>query len=54
MAGEIIQYETEDGDRWPQRAVNAPSAVEQHFIEATATVKQIAADKPGNGKDGAK
>jgi hypothetical protein len=33
-------------DRWHQRAINAPSAVEQHFIEATAKVKQIEAAKP--------
>jgi hypothetical protein len=32
-------------DRWHQRAINAPSAVEQHFIEATAKVKQIEAAK---------
>lgn len=32
-------------DRWHTRAINAPSAVEQHFIEATAKVKKLAADK---------
>lgn len=43
--------EAED-DRWHSRAINAPSAVEQHFIEATATVKKLAADKPAKGKGG--
>lgn len=32
-------------DRWHSRAINAPSAVEQHFIEATAKVKQLADKK---------
>lgn len=32
-------------DLWHQRAINAPSAVEQHFIEATAKVKRIEAVK---------
>jgi hypothetical protein len=41
-------------DRWHIRAINAPSAVEQHFIEATAKVKKLAADKPARGKGGAK
>lgn len=41
-------------DRWHQRAINAPSAVEQHFIEATAKVKKLVADKPAKGKGGAK
>uniref|UniRef100_UPI002FE30EC6 virulence RhuM family protein n=1 Tax=Noviherbaspirillum sp. TaxID=1926288 RepID=UPI002FE30EC6 len=41
-------------DRWHTRAINAPSAVEQHFIEATAKVKKLAADKPAKGKGGAK
>lgn len=36
-------------DRWHQRAINAPSAVEQHFIEATAKVKQIEATKSKAG-----
>ena len=40
-------------DRWHTRAINAPGAVEQHFIEATAKVKTLAADKP-IGKGGAK
>ena len=35
-------------DRWHSRAINAPSAVEQHFIEATAKVKKLAADKKRN------
>jgi hypothetical protein len=39
-------------DRWHQRAINAPSAVEQHFIEATAKVKQIEAAKPKTPKGG--
>jgi len=41
-------------ERWHSRAINAPSAVEQHFIEATAKVKKLAADKPAKGKGGAK
>ena len=41
-------------DRWHTRAINAPSAVEQHFIEATTKVKKLAADKPAKGKGGAK
>lgn len=44
----------EEYDRWHTRAINAPSAVEQHFIEATAKVKKLAADKPAKGKGGAK
>ena len=40
-------------DRWHARAINAPSAVEHHFIEATAKVKKLAADKPVKGKGGA-
>jgi hypothetical protein len=40
-------------DRWHQRAINAPSPVEQHFVEAMAKVKQIEAAKPkGKGKRG--
>lgn len=38
-------------DRWHRRAINAPSAVEQHFIEATAKVKQIEAGKPKGRRD---
>lgn len=30
---------------WNQRRINAPSAVEQHFLEATQAVKRIAAEK---------
>ena len=41
-------------DRWHSRAINAPSAVEQHFIEATAKVKKLAADKSSKDKGGAK
>ena len=39
-------------DRWHTRAINAPSAIERHFIEATAKVKKLAAEKPA-GKGGA-
>ena len=39
-------------DRWHNRAINASSAVEQHFIAATAKVKKLAADKPAKGKRG--
>lgn len=41
-------------DRWYTRAINEPSAVEQHFIEATAKVKKLARNKPAKGKGGAK
>jgi len=41
-------------NRWHTSAINAPSAVEQHFVKATAKVKKLAADKPAKGKDGAK
>jgi len=40
-------------DRWHQRAINAPSAVEQHFVEAIGKVKKIATDKPAKRKGGA-
>ena len=42
-------------DRWHARAINAPSPVEQHFVEAIGKVKQIEAGKPKgkrNGKGG--
>lgn len=39
-------------DRWHSRAINAPSTVEQHFIEATAKVKKLAADPARAGKVG--
>ena len=45
MAGEVIQYQTEDGVT-VSRAINAPSVVEQHFVEAIGKVKQIEAAKP--------
>lgn len=38
---------------WHARAINAPSAVEQHFIEATEKIKKLAAEKPAKGKGGA-
>lgn len=41
-------------DRWYNRAINAPSPVERHFIEATEKVKKLAAEKPAKGKGGAK
>ena len=40
-------------DRWHTRAINAPSAVERHFIEATAKVKKLAAEKPAGKGDAA-
>lgn len=36
MAGELIQYQTEDG----------VTPVEQHFVDAVGKVKQIEAAKP--------
>ena len=33
-------------DRWHTRAINAPSPVEQHFVEVIGKVKQIEAAKP--------
>jgi hypothetical protein len=33
-------------DRWHARAINAPSPVEQHFVEVIGKVKQIEAAKP--------
>lgn len=33
-------------DRWHTRAINAPSPVEQHFVDAIGNVKQIEASKP--------
>lgn len=82
MAGEIIQYQTEDGvtvklgdhpqlagagriqakvatkkvdaeyDAWHTRAINAPSAVEQHFLEAVSKAKAIEAGRPKLAKGG--
>lgn len=40
--------------RWHTRAINAPSSVEQHFLDAIAKAKKLAADKPAKGKGGAK
>lgn len=53
-AKQAQRYVDAEYDRWHTRAINAPSAVEQHFIEATAKVKALAADKPTKGKGGAK
>lgn len=39
-------------DRWHARAINAPSPVEQHFVEAIGKVKQIEAAKPKGGRKG--
>lgn len=48
MAGETIQYRTGDGVTFIC-AIDAPSAVEQNFIEATAKVQKLAADKKREG-----
>jgi hypothetical protein len=39
-------------DRWHSRAINAPSAIEQHFVEAIGKVKQIEAAKPKAARRG--
>lgn len=44
----------EEYERWHLRALDEPSAVEMHFIEATANVKKIAAERPFKGKGGVK
>lgn len=36
----------EEYQRWHQRQINAPSEVEQHFLEATQNAKRIAASRP--------
>lgn len=39
-------------DRWHARAINAPSAVEQHFVDAIGKVQQIEAGKPKLARKG--
>ena len=39
-------------DQWHARAINAPSPVEQHFVEAIGKVKQIEAVKPKVSRKG--
>ena len=39
-------------DRWHTRAINAPSPVEQHFVDAIGKVKQIEASKPKAARKG--
>ncbi len=39
-------------DAWHARAINAPSAVERHFVEAVGKAKAIAASKRGKGEEG--
>ena len=51
MAGEIIQYQTEDGAT-VTRAINAPSAVEQHFVKAMDNAQAIEASQPAVTKKG--
>lgn len=41
-------------DRWHTRAINAPSAVEQHFIEAVGKAKALEKSVTKPGKGGAK
>ena len=53
IADVVQRHVDAEYDRWHTRAINAPSAVEQHFIEATAKVKKLAADKPAKGKKSA-
>ncbi|MBY4637299.1 virulence RhuM family protein [Sphingopyxis sp. XHP0097] len=38
-------------DKWHTRAIEAPSAVERHFLEATQAVKQIGAQRKKGGGD---
>ena len=38
-------------DKWHARAIEAPSAVERHFLEATQAVKQIGAQRKRGGGD---
>lgn len=44
----------EEYERWHLRALEEPSVVERHFLEATAKVKQLAANKPAKGNGGTK
>ena len=39
-------------DRWHTRAINAPSPVEQHFVDAIGKVKQIEAAQPKVARKG--
>ena len=39
-------------DKWHTRAIEAPSAVERHFLEATQAAKQIGAQRKMGGGDG--
>ena len=39
-------------DRWHARMIEAPSAVEQHFLEATQAAKRIEATRPKTGRKG--
>jgi hypothetical protein len=39
-------------DAWHARAINAPSAVEQHFVEAIGKAKAIEAGRPAVAKKG--
>ena len=39
-------------DKWYTRAIEAPSAVERHFLEATQVVKQVGAQRKKGGGNG--
>jgi hypothetical protein len=39
-------------DRWHTRAINAPSPVEQHFVDAISAVRRIEAAKPKAARKG--
>ena len=39
-------------DRWHARTINAPSPVEQHFVEVIGKVKQIEAAQPKVARKG--
>ncbi|GEM_PF-6680083 len=45
MASEIIQHQMEDGAP-ATLAINAPSAVERHFVKAMDEAKAIEASRP--------
>jgi hypothetical protein len=41
---------SEEYERWHERAINAPSPVEAHFIEAVSAAKKIDTTRPKKGK----
>ena len=47
-----VRTEGKEYDRWHTRMIEAPSAVEQHFLEATQAAKRIEAARPKTGRKG--